>query len=106
MTRQEAFDLLSTERDYQNKLWVGHDGASGTHAHTPDEWVLYMQDYLNEAQHIASREGDNDYQTRVMAILRKVGAMAVAAMEQNGCPPRVIPEDITEARVAHSVGVK
>jgi hypothetical protein len=61
---------------------------SGTHVHTPEEWIVYMEDYLAEAKHILSRyEAPGCYQT-AMEIIRKVTAMGVAAMEQNETLPR------------------
>ena len=37
---------------------------------------------------INTRNGDPEASIRVMDIMRKIGNMAVTAMEQNGCPAR------------------
>jgi hypothetical protein len=85
--RQQAFDILDGERNYQDSRWNENTTSSGG-VHTPAEWILFMQNYLQEAQQIVTRESDNRCHDRVMAIIRKVGAMAVAAIEQNGAPYR------------------
>jgi hypothetical protein len=87
MKREDVYKLIDGERDYQNKRW---DDVipSGTHTHTPEEWIVYMEDYLSEAKHILSRNEAPGCYFAAMAIIRKVTAMGVAAMEQNETPTR------------------
>ena len=63
--------------------------------HTVGDWLIYIQDYLTEAFHRASRE--EGYQG-ALDTLRKVAAMCVACFEQNGVPSRQIQSDQTNAR--------
>jgi hypothetical protein len=88
MKREDVYKLIDGEREYQNIRWINDHSISGTHIHTPEEWIVYMEDYLDEAKHILSRiEGPGCYKD-AMGIIRKVTAMGVAAMEQNDTPPR------------------
>jgi hypothetical protein len=88
MERTEVYKLIDGEREYQNERWKEDKMPSGTHVHTPEEWIVYMEDYLAEAKHILSRNEAPGCYVAAMAILRKVTAMGVAAMEQIPTPPR------------------
>lgn len=82
MRRSDVYKLIDGERAYQDSKWNAlTTQTSGLH--TPDEWVLYMIDYLTEALHILSRESANTGRPKAMEIIRKVTAMGVSAMEQN-----------------------
>ena len=59
----------------------------GRHAR-PEEWLVYIQDYLSEAVNIATRSAEPASSKRVMDNIRKITAMGVAAMEQIGCERR------------------
>jgi len=87
LTRQEVFNIIDGEREYQDSRWNEHTTASGG-KHSPEEWLVYIQDYLTEAIHIASRQANPEAQEKVMEHIRKIGSMCVAAMEQNGLRPR------------------
>jgi len=80
-------EIIDEERDYQDSKWAT-DG--NPHVHTPTEWLVFIQDYLTEAIHIASRNGEPECNKAIMANVRKITAMGVAAIEQNGCPRREI----------------
>ena len=88
MKREDVYKLIDGEREYQNKRWAEDKMPSGTHVHTPEEWIIYMEDYLLDAKHILSRNEAPGCYKDAMAILRKVTAMGVAAMEQNDTPKR------------------
>lgn len=88
MERSEVYKLIDGEREYQNTKWVYDKTSSGTHVHTPEEWILYMEDYLNEAKHILARNASPACYPLAMEIIRKVTAMGVVAMEQNETPAR------------------
>ena len=80
MTREEVYKALDSERGYQAK-WGDND-------HSPEEFFMYMEDYINEAKHILSREANEIGRPRSMDIMRKVTALGVAAIEQHGCTRR------------------
>lgn len=90
MNRQEVYALIDGERAYQDIRWNVATTASGG-VHTPTEWLVFIEDYLVQAKHIITRESEPQASLRVMDIMRKIGGMAVCAMEQNGAPPRVMP---------------
>lgn len=88
MKREDVYKLIDGERNYQDKLWNENTTISQG-KHTPDEWVLYMLDYLNDAQHILSHESATTSRPKAMEIIRKVTSMGVSAMEQNETKPRM-----------------
>ena len=83
-TREEVYIALDGERAYQRK-WEKSESEG---KHSFEEWFTYMEDYIDEAQHILSREMKQDADLRVQNIMRKVTALGVAAMEQLGAPRR------------------
>lgn len=92
-SRAEVYAAIDSERAYQHSRAVAADGTdNGEHRHTTEEFLLYMEDYLNEARRQASRHwtpgGVGDANSPALHTLRKVVALGVACMEQNGAPPR------------------
>ncbi len=89
MKREEVYKIIDGERDYQEERWNEETTASRG-IHTPYEWLTFMQDYLTEAMHIASRKPEPQAQGMVMESIRKITAMGVCAMEQNGAKSREV----------------
>lgn len=87
LTRDQVYALINGERDYQDRKWNA-DTCTSAGVHTPTEWLVFIEDYLLEAKHVVSREADQSCHDKVMANIRKIGAMCVACMEQNGAPAR------------------
>lgn len=90
MTRDDVFKAINTERDYQQRRW-GHRQANGVfveHVHTTHAYVLFMQDYLEEARKILSRNEEPQCWEEVLGTLRKVVTLGVACFEQHGVPSR------------------
>lgn len=87
MERKQVYALIDGERDYQDRRWNEGTTSSGG-IHSPEEWLIYMQDYLTEAIHFASRANNEEAFPKVMASIRKITAMGVAAMEQIPTPAR------------------
>lgn len=79
--RNFVYDTINGERDYQDSKWPGHN-------HSNVEWLVYIDDYVKEALHMASRYPDDIAERFLKSSLRKIGAMSVAAMEQNGVVTR------------------
>lgn len=88
-TRKEVYEAIDSERDYQDIRWNAETTTSGGF-HSPAEWLVYMQDYLREAFSQASRRADPESRGMVMNTIRKITAMGVVCMEQNGAPKRII----------------
>jgi len=84
MKREDVYRLIDGERAYQQDRWR-HGGQP---EHSPEEWFTYIADYVQEAQHLLSRNTYDTSKDKAMDIMRKVGAMAVAAMEEHETPDR------------------
>ena len=87
LTRKEVYKLIDTEREYQDLRWNPNTTITGG-IHTPTEWLVFIQDYLTEAMHISTRQPAQACDPLIMANLRKIAGMCVAAMEELGCEPR------------------
>lgn len=87
-TRDEVFQALNTERDYQDAKGAANGGAP--HKHELESYVIYMEDYLAELRNQLSRIWVSDGKPPTVALdtLRKVTALGVAAMEEHGAPQR------------------
>lgn len=91
-TRQDVYAALDSERDYQD-MRISRDGTTAVgpeHYHTPEEFLLYMDYYLNLAKQTASTVWGSECKPAIMEIVRKITALGVANMEANGAPKRVI----------------
>jgi hypothetical protein len=101
-TIEDAFSAIRREREYQDRLWGGtkHDGRHGI-----PEWVLYMRSYLREAEDIVTRIAAPKSDEGTLHIIRKIAAMAVACMEQNGIYERDM-EDLDRSCELHGVDCK
>lgn len=88
-TRAEVYKVIDGERAYQDSKW-NESTCESAGVHNPTEWLVYMENYLLEAKHIVSRESDQTAFPKALANIRKIAAMAVACMEQNGAPERVV----------------
>lgn len=66
------------------------------------EFILYMQDYLREAQEIVCRKASPACDEDALHIVRKVEAMAASCMEQNGIQKRDM-DDLKRACELHGV---
>lgn len=75
----DVVSAIKGERDYQDYRWPGHK-------HSFEEFAVYMEDYLSELKHLTSRNDMNEpvNMDNARDIMRKVTAMGVAALEQNG----------------------
>lgn len=87
-TREEVYRCIDTERDYQDGL--ASTSETDGH-HTIAEFLLYMDDYMREAKTIASRTWGPSAGPKTLDFVRKVTALGVACMEQNGTVDRVVP---------------
>ena len=72
-----------SELYYQSKRW-NKDTTSTEGIHDVFEFATFIQDYNNEMIHILSRKGEPFASQEAMHILRKIAAMCVSALYQNG----------------------
>lgn len=84
--RSEVYAAINGERDYQDSLGTATYGEPVEH--TVGDFLVYMDDYLKEAMHTASRVWGEKCVPQVMDKLRKVIALGVACAEQHGIPQR------------------
>lgn len=99
-TRAEVYAALDSERDYQDMRTV-RDGSTTARPHSAEEFLVYTQDYLNEALHVASRVWGPEANAKIMEIVRKVSALCVANMEGNGAPQRAGFERVVAPSVTY-----
>lgn len=85
--REEVYVAIDGERDYQDKRWNSSTTESGGR-HSNVEFLVYIRDYVEEALHFASRNPDPAAVDFTRHSLRKIAALGVAALEQNGVLPR------------------
>ena len=88
MKREDVYKLIDGERDYQDKRWSYWTTETGGVHTSACDWLVYMNDYIQEAMHFVSRNGDPEAKDFAMENIRKVAAMGVAAMEQIETKPR------------------
>lgn len=87
--RSAVYAALDSERNYQLKRWglddenqpPSLDGMEEP-AHTPDEFLLYMEHYMHEARVLASTTPEGN--PGVLDMMRKVVALGIACFEQHG----------------------
>jgi hypothetical protein len=105
LTRNEVFKKINHERVYQQGRWDPKAGenegglcqvqlAPGEQAvteryHEIGAWISFMETYLEEARDINSKSDDHE---GALLKIRCVAAMAVACLEQHGCPDRPEPK--------------
>lgn len=87
-TRADVYAAIDGERDYQRK-WEDPANTTSGGRHSNVEFLVYIRDYVEEALHFASRNSDPKAIEFTIHSMRKIGALAVAAMEQNGVIKRV-----------------
>lgn len=84
LTREEVFNRISAERDYQDSVWGTMDQTN-----TLGDYMLYMERYLTKAK---SQYTGSDEFTDVTVDIRKVVALGVACLEKYGCPNRMLTQ--------------
>lgn len=87
--REAAYAAIDSERYYQDGRWNPSTTSSGG-KHEVGAWLLFMQDYLEEARHQISRGADPAASLAALNTIRKITAMGVACMEDHGAPKREI----------------
>lgn len=91
-SREEVYAALDSERNYQDSRWGGtlsgdREPFAGQKAgdRTVDEFILYIAGYTGDLVQNASHFADTQSK---LDIVRKVGALCVATLEQHGAPKR------------------
>lgn len=85
-----VYRAIDSERVYQDAVW-GPTRSGGVHS--PTEFFAFMKSYVDEGIELCSRYADEEGHKQVLNTIRKIGALAVACMEQNGAPVREFPDE-------------
>lgn len=83
LNRKIVFAEIDEERDHQDRKW----GTIQQKPHTVGEWLLILQGELDEA--IKAWQKNTPEPHSALDEIRQVASVAVAALEQHGCPPRL-----------------
>ena len=87
VAREDVYTAIDTEREYQDGKWGDtlSGGRPGDGSRSVDEFALYIVGYANDLLVNASHFGDEGDK---LDIIRKIGGLATACMEQHGAPHR------------------
>lgn len=80
VTREEAYKLIDTERDYQDRTWPENEERQ-----RPEHALTLIRIYLRKAEDAWNNTKDD---MPTMDVIRKIGGIAVRSIEHNGAPPR------------------
>jgi hypothetical protein len=83
MTREDAFTLVSGERDYQEDCLKR--GRWSRLSKTPMEFLADIRVYSRKAEEVYVQTGVD---ALAMNEIRKIAALCISAMERNGSPSR------------------
>jgi hypothetical protein len=85
MERSEIYQKIDKERAYQAQRWNPERFKADADKDIAT-WLLYIEEHLNKAKHELYYGGEEE----ACDGLRKIAALAVAAMEVHGCPDRTL----------------
>lgn len=75
-TRQEVYRVINQEREYQEQRW-----SRPAHNHSVTEYLVFIDHYVKQAM---ARVSVEDGEAGALPDIRKIAALAVACMEENG----------------------
>jgi len=81
--RATVYAAIDGEREYQNAKWSADTTESGGW-HEPYVWLGIIRDYVREADTFWCRNPNPQADDFVKNALRKIAALSVAGLEQNG----------------------
>lgn len=91
-TRAEVYTAIDGERLYQQAMASNaHGDPTNDRTKSLEEFALYIDDYVTELTNQLSRTWGPDAYVKPLNTLRKIAALAVAAMEVWGAPQRTTP---------------
>ncbi len=96
VSRKEVYEAIDGERDYQEKRW-NRNSTPSKGQHETAAFLTYMREYLRRAELLSSECADDTVAPPGhkfagecdLDFVRKVTALGVACMEQNGAPRRI-----------------
>lgn len=87
LTQSEVFDLIAGERKYQDSRWNPSTTTSNGD-HSWEEWIMYIEHQIVLAKAVLSSKPRQESDLIAADIMRKIGALAVSAMQNKGAPAR------------------
>lgn len=88
--RQAVYDAIDSERKYQIDMAVAaHGDPSNDYTKSLENFALYIESYTRELTDQLSRTWGPDAYRKPLDTVRKIAALAVAAMEIHGAQLRV-----------------
>ncbi|RWB95634.1 MAG: hypothetical protein EOQ56_28205 [Mesorhizobium sp.] len=81
--RSEVYQAIDAERAHQDRRW-NKDTTTTEGKHSVAEFVLFMEDYIVQARSQLTRNGDPVASALALDTVRKIAALSVVCMEQNG----------------------
>lgn len=87
--RELAYMAIDEERGYQIRRWKEDENQ---HFHSTVEFLVFIREYANNALGAYTYLEDDKVKVKNLHSIRKIAAMAVACMEQNGTVTRAQEE--------------
>lgn len=91
LTQDEVFTLIAGERKYQDSRWNPSTTTSNGD-HSWEEWIMYIEYQIGLAKAVLSSKPRQESDPIAAGIMRKIGALAVSAMQNKGASPRQVIE--------------
>ena len=89
----EVYKVVESEVQYQSENWDLNDVQS------LEQWLVYMETYINEAKVALTKDCGDEAENNAVEAVRKVAALAVAALDQFEATPREGYEEVVEDEV-------
>lgn len=81
LKRSDVFDIINEERDYQDHFILK---KVKTDEYTLSEWLMIIRKYVSDAENATINNDD----MKILSSIRKVAALCVLMLEENGCVTR------------------
>ncbi len=80
---EDVLNAIVSELNYQDSTWNENTTSTGG-VHTPIEFLVFMQSYLVEAQHLISHNAEDKVIEEVANIVRKITTMGARVLLEEG----------------------
>lgn len=89
ITRQQVYDAITRERDYQDMVWGrGHDES-----HNLPAWILILRDLLSKAETAWLVGGPGESQKYILQLVATgVATIEVCGLYERGCSASMTPQ--------------
>jgi hypothetical protein len=87
MKRAEVYEIIDTERDYQDNVVDADPSRRCLPEHSVGDFLTMLRYYTNLTDVAWSTNAGTD---KVLDNVRKIAGICVKCMEKHGAPPRVV----------------